>query len=154
MQTDTFILWAKYNKTANKKMNDVIKTLTPTEWDKSLGGYFGSIRHLCSHLYICDYNWLKYFSKLRDFSVLKEKFFAREKYLLSDILFPDMREYLEKRPMLDDKIIDFTSELIYGDLNTFLNCTNSQGAACKRIFGGLLMQCFNHDTHHRGMISI
>jgi len=154
MQRDTFILWAKYNKTVNEKMNETIIKLKPEEWNKNLGGYFKSVRGICSHIYICDFNWLKLFSRLRDFTVLKETFFTGKRYSTSDILFEDIKDYLAERPLLDEKIITFVNELVYGDLNTFLECPDSHGGVNKRIFGGLLMQFFNHDAHHRGMISL
>lgn len=154
MQKDTFVLWANYNKTVNEKMNEVIKTLSPEEWDRNLGGYFKSVRGLCSHIYVCDFNWLKLFSKLRDIKVLKESFFTGKRYSPKDLLFKDMGEYLFYRPVLDEKMISFVDELVYGDLNTFLEYSDSRGAVHKSLFGGLLMQFFNHDAHHRGMISL
>lgn len=153
MQQDTFILYAKYNQSANERMNKTIKTLSPEEWDKTLGGYFKSIRGICSHIYICDFNWLRLFSKLRNFAVLNDTFFTGKKYSIQEILFEDMNEYLESRPVLDGKIIKFTDELVYGDLNTYLNYTDSSKTTSKALFGGLLMQLYNHATHHRGMIS-
>ena len=154
MQKDTFVLWAKYNKVVNEKMDAIIKTLSPEEWDKNLGGYFKSVRELCSHLYICDFNWLKRFSTLRDFAVFKEAFFNREPYPFSEVLFENMGEYLAKRPPLDEKISAFTNELNNEDLNVLLKYTDSRGTSHEKIFGGLVMQSFNHDTHHRGMISV
>jgi len=154
MQKDTFILWANYNQVVNRKMNEIINNLSASEWDKTLGGYFKSIRGLCSHIYICDFNWLKFFSRLRNFKVLDDTFFTGKRYTNSEILFGEKSEYLAKRPELDEKMIAFVNELVYGDLNTFLEFTDSQGKAKKQLFGGLLMQCFNHDSHHRGMISL
>ena len=154
MQKDIFVLWAKYNKAANEKMDALIKTLSPDEWDKNLGGYFKSVRGLCSHLYICDFNWLKRYSLLRDFAVLKEGFFSRDPYPFTDILFKDMNEYLAKRPELDSKISAFAEEIADGDLNALLKYTDSHGNPHEKIFGGLVMQSLNHDTHHRGMISL
>ncbi|MCL2130289.1 MAG: hypothetical protein FWH35_08055, partial [Treponema sp.] len=105
MQKDTFVLWAKYNKAVNDKMNEIIITLTEEEWDKTLGGYFKSVRGICSHIYICDFNWLKLFSRLRDFTVLQETFFTGRRYSTSEILFADIKDYLAERPLLDEKII-------------------------------------------------
>jgi len=154
MQRDTFVLWAKYNKTVNIKMNEVIKTLKPEEWEKPLGGYFKSVQGICSHIYVCDFNWLKLFSKLREFKILKERFFVSQRLSVSDVLFEDMKEYLDKRPILDEIITHFVDELVYGDLNKYLEYADSKGAATKRLFGGLLTQFFSHSVHHRGMISL
>jgi len=154
MQKDTFVLWAKYNKTVNEKMNEVIRTLSPEEWDKPMGGYFKSVRGLCSHIYICDFNWLKLFSRLRDFITLNESFLSSKRYSTSETIFEDMNEYLDKRPVLDELIANFIEELVYGDLNKYLEYSDSRGTVNKRLFGGLLMQFFNHESHHRGMISL
>jgi uncharacterized damage-inducible protein DinB len=154
MQKDIFVLFAKYNKIVNQKMNEVIKTLSKEEWEKSLGGYFNSVRGLCSHLYICDFNWLKRYSRLRDFDVFKEDFFARELYSFKEILFANMDEYLTSRPILDEKIIAFINEVSDKDLNSLLKYTDSEGTAYERSFGGLVMQSLNHDSCHRGMISV
>jgi uncharacterized damage-inducible protein DinB len=154
MQKDTFVLWAKYNKAVNEKMDTFIKPLSPAEWDKNLGGYFKSVRGLCSHLYVCDFNWLKRFSALRDFAVFKEPFFEREPYSFSQVLFEDMGEYLAGRPVLDEKILAFANELKDGDLDTLLKYSDSRGNVHEKIFGGLVMQSLNHDTFHRGMISL
>jgi uncharacterized damage-inducible protein DinB len=154
MQKDIFVLFAKYNKTANQKMNEVIKTISKEEWEKNLGGYFSSVRGLCSHLYICDFNWLKRYSRFRDFAVFKEAFFAREPYSFKEVLFADKDEYLTNRPLLDDKITAFINEIEDKDLNSLLKYTDSSGTAYEKSFGGLVMQSLNHDTHHRGMISL
>ena len=154
MDKNSLVLFAQYNKAVNEKMNELIKTLSPAEWEKDLGGYFKSVRELCSHLFICDFNWLKRFSKLRDFPVLKEGFFDRELYSFKEVIFQDIAEHLAKRPELDDKIIDFTNELTDADLNSLLKFNDSHGTPYELNFGGLIMHCFNHGTFHRGMISL
>jgi uncharacterized damage-inducible protein DinB len=154
MQKDIFVLFAKYNKIVNQKMNEAIKTLSKEEWEKNLGGYFNSVRGLCSHLYICDFNWLKRYSRFRDFDVFKEAFFAREPYSFKEVLFADMGEYLTSRPLLDEKITAFVNEIDDKDLNSLLRYTDSEGNAYEKSFGGLIMQSLNHDTSHRGMISV
>jgi len=154
MQKDIFVLFGKYNKTVNQKMNEVIKTLSKEEWDKNLGGFFKSVRGLCSHLYICDFNWLKRFSHLRDFDLFKESFFAREPYSFKEILFADMNEYFTSRPVLDEKIIAFINEVTEKDLDSLLKYKDSEGDTYEKNFGGLVMHSLNHESFHRGMISL
>jgi len=154
MDKDTFIQHANYNRNVNEKMDAIIKILSREQWNRDLGGYFHSVRGLCSHLYICDFNWLKRFSKLRDFNVFGEEFFNREPYSFSDVLFDNMGEYLSKRPLLDEKIITFTKEITNADIALSLKYTDSHGTNYDRNFGGLVMHFLNHETHHRGMISL
>jgi uncharacterized damage-inducible protein DinB len=154
MTKDTFVLLAKFNKTANAKMDGIIKTLSPEEWDRPLGGYFKSVRGLCSHLYICDFNWLKRFPKIRDFAVLKEPLFDREPYSYAEVLFADKGDYFAPRASLDEKIIAFADELKDADLSAALKYSDARGNSYERNFGGLILHFFNHQTHHRGMISL
>ena len=154
MWKDTFVLYAKYNRAANEKMDAVIKTLSPQEWDKPMGGYFKSIRGLCSHLYASDFNWLKTFSTIRIFTVFKDVFFDRARYdNFRDILFEDMGEYLTARPILDGKIIAFADEIEDADLDSLIKYTDFRGNSYEKKFGGLFLHTLNHDTHHRGYIS-
>jgi uncharacterized damage-inducible protein DinB len=154
MQKDTLVLLAKYNKLANEKMDAVIKTLSPQEWDKPLGGFFKSVRGNCSHIYACDFNYLKRFSNLRAFAVFKDAFFGRDPYPHGETLFADMGEYLAKRPELDAQLAAFADELQDEDLGKILKYTTPRGDPVEKNFGGLVMHNFNHDTHHRGMISL
>jgi uncharacterized damage-inducible protein DinB len=153
MYKDTVDLLAKYNKMVNKTMDGIIKTLSPTEWDKNLGGFFKSVHGVCSHLYICDFNWLWRFKNYRDFAVLKDPFFDKA-YSFSDLLFENSGEYLSKRPELDDKIIAFGSELNDSDMGETLKYTDSEGKPYERNVGGCVLQFLNHETHHRGALSL
>jgi len=154
MQKDLPVLFSKYNKIANEKMDAIIKGLTTEEWNRDLGGYFKSVRGLCSHLFVCDFNWLKRFSVLREFSVMKQPFMGREPFSFSAILFEDTNEYLSERVLMDEYIISFVNELEDGDFNAMLKYTDSSGTVYEKNFGGLVMHSFNHATHHRGMLSL
>jgi uncharacterized damage-inducible protein DinB len=153
MQENSITLLAKYNKAANEEMNTLIKTLSGEEWDKPLGGYFSSVRGLCSHIYICDHNWLRRFRNLRDFSVLKDPSFDKA-YPFTDVLFPDKTEYFARRPELDDKLLAFAAEFTDRDREASLKYTDSKGEPYSRNAGVCLLHFLNHETHHRGMISL
>ena len=153
MQKETIALMMKYNKAANENMNNVIKTLSPGEWEKPLGGYFPSVRSLCSHIYICDFNYLRRSKNFRSFTALNNPFFDTE-YSNKQTLFEDLGEYLSKRPDLDNKMSAFADELTDADLGGILKYTGPGGNPVERNFGGIILHFLNHGTHHRGMISV
>jgi uncharacterized damage-inducible protein DinB len=95
MEQYNFSILAKYNKEANEKMNNIIKTLSEEEWNKIFNGYFKSIHELCSHIYIADYNWLNRFKKLRTFDSLDQSY-LNKKYSLQETLFGMTNEYISK----------------------------------------------------------
>jgi uncharacterized damage-inducible protein DinB len=154
MDKKTVILLARYNQTANEKMNAVITTLTPEEWDRDLGGYFKSVHALCAHVYVCDYILLKqrYFSA-REFKLAKDSFFAPD-YTFKDAVFSTKEEYFAMRPELDKKIVEFSAELNEEDFARITRFNDSHGNPKEKELGGIILHGFNHATHHRGMISV
>jgi uncharacterized damage-inducible protein DinB len=146
-------LLAQFNRGANAEMNGIIKHLTEEEWNKNLGGFFNSVHSLCSHIYICDYVWLQRYRNLRGFQTLSGDFFNK-KYSFDKTIFDNIDEYLAKRPELDEKIVSFMQEVNSEDLDKPLTYQDSSGQNYTRRFEGLLLQVLNHETHHRGMISL
>ena len=74
---------SKYNREVNKKMNEIIKTLSDEEWDNQFSGYFKSIHELCSHVFIADY---KMFKKFRQICIQKS---------IEDTYIPTRKHYLK-----------------------------------------------------------
>jgi uncharacterized damage-inducible protein DinB len=153
MDVQTSMLFAKYNQVANNDMNLLISKLDVGQWNREFGGYFKSIKEVCNHLYITDFNWLKRFSKLRDFHYIKNPIFDHDLAFGTNPI-SEIPDYLQKRKELDEKLIQFTSEIRPDDLDSDLSYSDSQGVPHKRNFGGLVLHAFNHQTHHRGMVSV
>jgi len=153
MDIKTLQLLSKYNEETNKKMNTVLETLNKEQWKRAFGGFFSSIRILCNHIYICDFNWLKRFSKLRDFDYIKKDLFHKE-MKFTESAFVTIGDYIDKRTELDLEIDEFVKEVTREDLSKKLTYTDSHGNEYSKNFGGLVLHMFNHETHHRGMISI
>jgi uncharacterized damage-inducible protein DinB len=146
-------IFAEYNRKANSDMNAIIQNLSANQWNQEFKGFFNSIKSLCNHIYLADFNWLKRFSKLRKFSYIHNSLFNQELHFGS-VVFDAIEEYLIKRKALDAQLIEFINEIAQEDLDEYLEYTDSQGKVHRRLFGGLILHCFNHQTHHRGMISI
>ena len=153
MQKEVITLFARYNKSVNENMDGILRTLDPSEWDKPLGGYFPSVRSLCSHLYICDFNWLKRFRGIRSFNTLEVPFFDGN-YSFKETIFGNMDDYFAMRPEMDKRICDFANELCDADLEKDFTYTDSHGEVHQKKAGGFVLQFLNHETHHRGMISV
>ncbi len=153
MDVSTISFLAKYNKTVNEKMNSYISALDDKTWTKNFGGYFPSIKSLCNHVYTCDTNWLKRFSKLREFTFIEgTKISDGLSFSVDNIA--DISNYLSKREMLDNKIIEFAHEMKEEDFVKNLTYIDSHGIEYSKNMGFLILHMFNHQTHHRGMISL
>jgi uncharacterized damage-inducible protein DinB len=59
MYLQSIKLFARYNERTNIEMNKIISELSHAQWEKQFNGYFNSIKSMCNHIYICDFNWLK-----------------------------------------------------------------------------------------------
>lgn len=153
MDLKTLKLLAEYNRKTNTEMNTLIQKLEPEQWNQEFKGYFKSIQALCNHIYLGDFNWLKRFSKLRPFAYNHREVFNQE-LPFSSVVFETIEDYLAKREELDHLLLDFISEIKEEDLHQVLEYLDSHGKPYQRLFGGLILHCFNHQTHHRGMISI
>jgi uncharacterized damage-inducible protein DinB len=153
MDIKTVRFLAEYNRIANEKMNALIRTLDDGQWTRKFGGYFSSIRSLCNHLYISDFNWLKRFSLLRSFEYIKDELFLRE-IKFGDHAIESREEYLKNRVAMDIFLKSFAGEITEQDLGMNLRYKDSRGGDHDQDFGLVILHVFNHQTHHRGMVSI
>jgi uncharacterized damage-inducible protein DinB len=153
MNADTIKLLARYNAHANLEMARVLARLDDGEWNRALGGYYPSIRSLCSHVFLADLAWLRRFATLRAFGYAQHEIFAKNPSW-GDLLFPTFRDYAGDREVLDERFAAFAEELAPEDLAQRLRYKNFKGVDQERPFGGLILHAFNHQTHHRGMIAL
>ena len=105
------------------------------------------------HIFGADYIWLKRFKTVNNCKSLKDDYFNKE-INSHTVLFQGIKEYIEKRIELDAIMIDFMQELTINDLDRKLNWTNNNGDNFQKTVGVCLSHLFNHETHHRGMISL
>jgi uncharacterized damage-inducible protein DinB len=153
MDIQTIKLFAKYNTDTNRKMNDIIIELTKEQWEKEFGGFFKSIQAICNHVYIGDFNWLMRFSNLRRFNYVQDTLFQKN-IRFDEMVIGTVQKYNSMRDILDKEINNFVNELSDDDLAKDLRYLDSRGNEFRKNFGGLIISMFNHQTHHRGMISI
>lgn len=153
MDIQTCSLLSRYNQAANNEMNLIISKLDKEQWNKEFGGYFKSIKEVCNHIYVSDFNWLQRFSRLRPFNYIKDPLFDLN-LIFGTTPLNEMPDYLQKREELDNKLIQFMSELRPDDLDMVLSYSDSRGVSHTKKFGGLVVHVFNHQTHHRGMVSV
>jgi uncharacterized damage-inducible protein DinB len=153
MTPDTFKLLARYNKHVNTDMNNHISLLNKDEWVREFDGFYKNIKSLCNHIYIVDFSWLKRFALLRPFRYLENSLFALD-FSQDSNVFDPVNDYLDKRIELDAIISSFIDEVNQEDLDKPLKYISWKGEPQERNFAGVLLHVFNHQTHHRGMISL
>ena len=153
MRPDTIKFLARYNVHTNTEMGRVLAQLTDEEWNRVMGGYYPSVRSLCSHLFIIDFIWLQRFAHLRPFAYAQHPIFQGNP-IWGGILFPSFLDYHAERKTFDDCLTKFAEEVTTEDLPKRLRYKDFKGIDQERELGGLMLHVFNHQTHHRGMISL
>jgi uncharacterized damage-inducible protein DinB len=153
MTSDTVKLLARYNRHANAEMGRICAGLSDEEWNRALGGYYPSIRALCSHVFQSDLAWLKRFAALRPFRFGEHPIFQRP-MVWGELLFPTFADHARERQVADDLLSQFADEVTTEDLPRRLRYKSLQGVDQDRELGGVVMHVFNHQTHHRGMVSL
>jgi uncharacterized damage-inducible protein DinB len=153
MTPDTVKLLARYNAHANTEMGRVLAQLSDEEWNREMGGYYPSIRSLCSHVFISDFAWLRRYATLRRFAFIEHPIFKKNP-VWGELLFPTFRDWEVDRKALDERFTKFADEVAPEDLPQRLRYQNFKGIEQNREFGGLVLHAFNHQTHHRGMIAL
>jgi uncharacterized damage-inducible protein DinB len=134
-------------------MNTIIETLTEEEWDKQFPGYYNSIHVLCSHIFGADRRWLLKHKALGEFKSIAGKIFDTDTDP-NKLFFDSIGDYLTARVEMDRVLIDFVNELSEEDLNKKMKWINAKGVEYTNTLGVLLLHLLNHETHHRGMISL
>jgi uncharacterized damage-inducible protein DinB len=153
MTPETLAFLAKYNSHVNNQMFSYISKLSDEEWKKEFQGFYKSVKQLCNHIYIADFNWLKRFGLVRKFHYLENPLLKNDLTHASEA-FDSIDDYNRKRKELDLLINEFVSELYEEDLRKVITYKNLKGEPQTRNAGGSAMHIFNHGTHHRGMISL
>lgn len=153
MDRSTLQLLARYNAETNRQMDALLAPLRLDQWTRSFAGYFPTLAELCRHLVTADFVWLRRFGGLRPLACLKDPVMSLD-LGFGKPGFADLAGYLDLRPRLDRVISNLAHELTEADLAAELAYTDSRGQPFRRVLGGLVLHMFNHQTHHRGMVSL
>jgi uncharacterized damage-inducible protein DinB len=145
------VLMAAYNQWMNAKLYEAAGRLTPQELSADRSAFFRSLLGTLNHIAVGDTLWLKRFAAHPSNHAALAKIRALRKPLsLDEILFTDLRELLEYRTMLDTIITEWATSLSEEDLAYVLHYNSMKGIPAQKKFFSLVMNFFNHQTHHRG----
>ena len=145
---------ADYNQWMNKSIFLAVSKLSEEELSKDRGAFFRSIVGTLNHILVGDIIWLKRFAnhpsrlKSLDYALTLETPRA-----LNAILYPEYKRLEQARINVDRTIQNFASELTDELLSSTLSYSNTKGEPFSKNFGHLILQLFNHQTHHRGQVS-
>ncbi|PCI27599.1 MAG: damage-inducible protein DinB [SAR324 cluster bacterium] len=150
-----FELMASYNQWMNKSTYEAASNLAEDELEADLGAFFGSIIGTLNHILVGDRIWLKRFaSHDAAFPSLDYVRALEVPSSLDTTLYLNLSALRDARVKMDEVIVEFASELADEAIGSTLSYSNTKGERFTKNFGFLLQHFFNHQTHHRGQVSI
>lgn len=130
-----------YNRWANAKMLEPVGGVSPEEWDREVGGSFGSLHGTLVHLYGAEWVWLE---RLRGNSPGSLPA-ARD--------LPTVEALRETWSALDGELALLAGGLTAERLTSTLTYANFQGETWTYTFADILFDLVNHSTYHRGQVA-
>jgi len=130
-----------FNRWANAKTCESVEALTQEEYEKPIGGSFGSVRGTLIHLYGADWIWL-------------ERFHGRSPRAMpesGDVT--DLRSLRAKWLAVEDARDAYVAPLTAEQLAGPLSYAGFDGKKFTRVLGDALFHVANHSTYHRGQVA-
>jgi uncharacterized damage-inducible protein DinB len=155
MMKTVFQAYARYNKNVNQDVINIVKTVPQKKLAQRFKTYYPTIYEMLFHILLSDINWIKRFkAQFGSYESLKRtKVGSYDEMKLKEELKGDYRKLFELRADADEEIENFVEELKDDDYTKVLKYKNYKGEDTEKEMWKVLMQMFNHQTHHRGQIS-
>lgn len=131
---------ARYNLWQNTSLLTASNGLPSEARQADRGAFFGSIEKTFFHVFWADKVWMSRFSSRP----------APEGGLRESVTFSGTwAEFCEQRTALDHEILKWAAEL---DAGWFAQARSGHQGTRSGPKGELVIQMFNHQTHHRGQV--
>lgn len=136
------VLLAEYNRWMNRRMYAACAELGDAERRRDHGIFFKSIHSTLNHILWGDRAWMQRFTG-RAYPLGK----------MGQDLYEDFAELSAARAEMDSEVLEFARGLSPEWLNSPLTWT-SRGSGSTQTLPrfALVLQMFNHQTHHRGQV--
>lgn len=136
------LLMAEYNAWMNDKMYRACALLSDEARKQNRGAFFGSIHRTLDHILLGDRIWLGRFNG-------KQYPVAR----IGEELYTDFDELWAARRTHDEELLDWARGVTHEWLDEPLTWTSGlTGLTQTESRWVLVVQMFNHQTHHRGQV--
>jgi len=144
-------LLAQYNAWMNDKVYTAAGRLPPGEAASNRGAFFGSLLGTLNHILVGDIIWLQRLGTHPTHHRALNQVRQMERPASLDLLLhTDLAVLCDERARLDRTITAFAAELSAADLDHVLEYRNMKGLVHRKLYGSLVLNLFNHQTHHRG----
>lgn len=151
-----FQAFARYNRGVNQSIIELIEPLKKEQVMMKSRAYYPSIFETLLHNLVADLNWLRrYRDVLRENKPLNSSnLLSLEEKGLRAEFESEYRTFFQYRRQVDELMVQFVNELDEGKMDLILRYKNYKGEAIEKELWKTLLHLFNHQTHHRGQVSV
>lgn len=148
--------FAQYNSSVNQSLLDLFQPLKREQIMMETKAYYPSIFETSFHILITDLIWLKRYKGMFEGSKAlgRSELLMLEEKGLREEFRSDYTRLFQYRKQVDDLIIQFVSELDDDQMNSTIRYKSYKGEEMEKKLWKTLLHWFNHQTHHRGQISV
>ena len=152
---NVFQAFARYNGSVNQSIIELLKPLTREQITMKTKAYYPSILETMIHNLFADLNWLKrYGGVFRESKALNHRIASSDQKALRQEFEADHTRLFQYRKEADEVIVRFMDELEEAKLNSVIKYKNYKGEDQEHDVWKTLLHWFNHQTHHRGQVSV
>jgi uncharacterized damage-inducible protein DinB len=152
---ELFQLLSKYNAQTNAEMMGILEKLSAEQITADARSFYGSILGLLNHILVVDVMWLKRFCKqFPELETIKPKLPEFTMKGWKEIIWPSFVVLQPIRTAIDEaiqKIFELLSEKQY---DSVIEYKSWDGKDMQKTAWLVFIHLFNHQTHHRGQISL
>jgi len=151
-----FQAFARYNGSVNQSVVELLEPLKKEQIMMETKAYYPSIFETLLHNLIADLNWLRrYRDALKENKALNNgKLLSFEEKSLRLEFESDHTKFFPYRKQVDELMIQFVNELEEHQMNLTIRYKNYKGEEIEKELWKTLLHLFNHQTHHRGQVSV
>ena len=147
---------AKYNSSVDQSIIELLESLKEEMIMAKTKAFFPPIYDTLFHIFFSDLFWLK---RLRDAfkesnALTVSNLLALDGKSLRKEIEADYTKLFAYRKQIDKVILQFIEELDENKLKSAFKYKNFKGEDMEGTLWKILLQWFNHQTHHRGQISV
>ena len=118
------------------------------------GAFYGSILGILDHVLQGDTLWLRRYKSVFNSKSLESPLLEAEVLKVDQKLSRNAEEWFHQRDKLDSLFISFLEDIPEEKLLEKLEYTNFKGIAKSHFLWQAILHTFNHQTHHRGEVSV
>ena len=150
-----FQAFARYNGSVNQSIIEILKPLNREQIMMKTKAYYPSILETLLHNLFADLNWLKrYGGVFGESKALSHRIASSDQKALRQEIESDPAKLFQYRREADEVLIRFVDELDESKLNSVIRYKNYKGEDQEQELWKTLLHWFNHQTHHRGQVSV